>query len=373
MLQQLQNFLGVHVGGWIDTLLRELGDLDVESRLDLLQNFLVLLGRDKGDGQTLGTESTSSTDSVQVLVGLSRQVVVDGQVDTLDIDTSTEDIGGDTDTLVELLKGLVSGDSLLLLQTGVDSNGWEVTSTQQLVQLNSSLGRSDEDDDLVELQGVQQVSQLLVLLGLLQFEVVLLQTVQGQLGLIVDVNLQWGLHELLTNRTDLLGQSGREHHHLLLVRGVSEDVLDISSHVQGLQDLVTLIDDEGLDVVQTNALLLHESVQSTGSSDYNVRTGLFVLQLLQVSSDWSTTVEDIGLDVRHVLGETSVLVTDLVSQFSGVTDDQGGDLTGNRLQLLQSGQDKDGGFTQTGLGLTQDIGTQDRLGDTDLLNWNVSE
>lgn len=306
---------------------------------------------------------------MQVLVSLVWQVIVDGQVDSLDIDTSTENISGDTNTLVELLEGLVSGDSLVLLHSRVDGNRREVTSTQQLVQLVGSRGGLDEDDDLVELQRVQQVRQLLVLLVLSQLDVVLLQTVQGQLGLVVNIDLQGALHELLADGTDLLGQSSREHHHLFLVRSVSEDVLDISSHVQGVQDLVTLINDEGLDVVQTDTLLLHKSVQSTWGSDDNVGTSLLVLQLLQVSGDRGTTVEDFGLHIRHVLGETSVLVTDLVSQLSGVTDDQGGDLTWNWVQLLQSRQDENGSLTQTRLGLTQDVSTQDRLGDTDLLNW----
>lgn len=360
--------LGVHVCRWVNTLLWEVRNLDIESRLDLLQDLLVFLAGDERNSQTLGTESTGSTDSVQVLVGLAWQVVVDSQVNSLDIDTSTEDISRNTDTLVELLERLVSSNSLLLLHGRVDSNGWEVTSTQQLVQFVSSQGRLDEDNNLVELQGVQQVGQLLVLFFLVQLDVVLLQTVQGQLGFVVNIDFQGALHELLADWTNVLRQSSREHHHLLLVRRVSEDVLNVSSHVQGLQDLVTLINDEGLDVVQTDTLLLDKSVQSTWSGNDNVRTGLLVLQLLQVSGHWSTTVEDLGLDIRHVLGETSVLVTDLVGQLSGVTDDQSGDLTWNWVQLLQSGQDEHGSLTQTRLGLTQNVSTQDGLRDTDLLD-----
>lgn len=360
--------LGVHVGGRVNAFLGELGNLDVESGLDLLQDLLFLLGRHKGHGQTLGTESTGSADSVQVLVSLGGQVVVDGQVDSLDIDTSTEDVGGHTDTLVELLEGLVSGDSFLLSQAGVNGDGGEVASTQQLVQLVGSVGRLDKDDDLVELQGVQQVRQLSVLVLLLQLEVVLLQAVQGQLCLVIDVDLQRRLHELLTNGTDLLRQGGREHHHLFLVRSVSEDVLHVSSHVQRLQNLVTLVNDERLHVVQTDALLGNKSVQSTGSGHHNVWACVLVLQLFQVARNRDTTVEDVSLHVWHVLRETGIFVTDLVCQFSGVTDHQGGDLTGNRVQLLQRGQHENGSFTQTGLGLAQDIGTQNRLGDTDLLN-----
>lgn len=44
--------------------------------------------------------------------------------------------------------------------------------------------------DLVELEVVEQVVELSVLLLLLELEEVLLQTVQGELGLVVDVDLE---------------------------------------------------------------------------------------------------------------------------------------------------------------------------------------
>ena len=53
---------------------------------------------------------------MQVRVGIGRHVVVDGQVDTLNVDTTAENVGGDTDTLVELLELLVAFDTGLLLE-----------------------------------------------------------------------------------------------------------------------------------------------------------------------------------------------------------------------------------------------------------------
>jgi len=53
------------VGGSLDVL-GEIGNSNNESLLDLLEYFLVLVVSHKGDTKTLGTESSSSTDSVQV-------------------------------------------------------------------------------------------------------------------------------------------------------------------------------------------------------------------------------------------------------------------------------------------------------------------
>lgn len=84
---------------------------NLEALLNLLENLLIILVADEGDGETLGSETTGTTDTVQVGVGIGGQIVVDSQVDTLDIDTTTEDVSGNTDTLVELLEFLVTLDT----------------------------------------------------------------------------------------------------------------------------------------------------------------------------------------------------------------------------------------------------------------------
>ncbi|KAH3685471.1 hypothetical protein WICPIJ_003554 [Wickerhamomyces pijperi] len=190
--------LNVHVSRWINTAFWELGNLDIESGLDISQDLLISFRGDKGNSQTLGTESTSSTDSV----------------------------------------------------------------------------------------------------------------------------------------SDLLGQSGREEHDLLFVRSGTEDLLDVTSHGNTFQHLVTLVNDEVLDVVQSDGLVSQQGVQTAWCGNNNVWSGLWVLQQLGVVLDWSTTVENSSADFWHVLGETLVFVTDLVGQFTGVTDDNGGDFTSDWFELL---------------------------------------
>lgn len=86
-------------------------NLSREAVLDLLQDLLVLLAADERDGQTLGAKATGTTNTVKVRVGLGGQVVVDGNIDTLNINTTAEDVGGNTDTTVELLELLVAFDT----------------------------------------------------------------------------------------------------------------------------------------------------------------------------------------------------------------------------------------------------------------------
>jgi len=113
----------------------------------------------------------------------------------------------------------------------VNGNTWKVALRQQSVQLRCSLGALDEDDDLIELQLVEEVIQLPVLLFLVEFDIVLLETVQGELGLVIHIDLERRLHKLLANRSDLLRESSGKHHHLLLLRSGTENLLYITTHV----------------------------------------------------------------------------------------------------------------------------------------------
>lgn len=240
--------LVVHVGAGVDTLLRELGEGDLEALLDRLQNSLVLGAANERDTETLGSETTGTTDTVEVRVSLVGHIIVNGDVDTLNINTTTEDISGHTDTGLEVLELLVALDTsllsaqrsctliegylpLLLTNTRVNRSTGEVALAQKLVKLCATQSRANEDDNLVELQLVKKVIELPVLLALIELHVVLLQTVQSQLLLVIDVDFERVLHELLAGLADLLRQGGGEHHHLLVGGRRAEDGLYVIAHI----------------------------------------------------------------------------------------------------------------------------------------------
>lgn len=114
-----------------------------------------------------------------------------------------------------------------------------------------------------------------------------------------------------------------------------------------IEHLVTLIEDEDLARSKVEVLVTDKRVQATWGSDDDVWVGLLVLEELGVGLDWSSSVEDGGLDLWHVLAESGVLVLDLVCQLTGVAHDQDRALAGNWLNLLEGGEDEDGGLTET--------------------------
>ena len=113
----------------------------------------------------------------------------------------------------------------------MDRDAREVAFAEKPIELGGTAGALNENDDLIELEIVEEIIKLSILFTFVELDIVLLQPVEGELGLIIDVNLQGILHELLADGSDLLRESGGEHHNLLLGRGGSEDILNVAAHV----------------------------------------------------------------------------------------------------------------------------------------------
>ena len=127
---------------------------------------------------------------MEVRVGGGGHVVVDNDVDALDVNAAAEDVGGNHDALLEVLEELVLLEPLLLLHAGVNGDGGEVALNEEVVELAGAGHGLDEDDNLVELEGVEEVAELPVLLVLGELDKVLLQAVEGELLLVINQDLQ---------------------------------------------------------------------------------------------------------------------------------------------------------------------------------------
>src|SRR4051812_14860791 len=142
---------------------------NLESLFNGLQHLLVCLRAHERDRETLGTEATRTTNAVKVGVRISRKVVIDGKVNPFNVDTPTKHVGGNADSLVELLEFFITLNTIasvsyqaidyavlsipfLLAHTRVDCDRWEITFTQKLVEFRSSDCALHENDDLVKLE-----------------------------------------------------------------------------------------------------------------------------------------------------------------------------------------------------------------------------
>ena len=190
----------------------------------------------------------------------------------------------------------------------MDSDTGKVALAQELVKFGSTKSTLDENDDLVEFEVVQQLIELTILLAFTELDVVLLKTVKGKLGLVIDVNLQRVLHKLLADLASVLRKCGTEHHNLLLSGSGTENLLHVATHVCHLlvysyvadsckptnlvKHLVTLIQNELLDVAKSELLVADEGIHSTGRADDDVREGVLVSEQLDVFGNGCSSVKD---------------------------------------------------------------------------------
>ena len=145
---------------------------------------------------------------MQVLVRLSGHVEVDDDVDLFDVDSATKEISRDHDAVLALFEALIDLQPVRLRHRAEAGHTRELLTLDDLVELLGGGLRLGEDDDLVELEVVEQLDELLDLLGVLQLHEVLLEAVEGQLRVRVDVHLKGVLHEHLADLLGLIRQGG---------------------------------------------------------------------------------------------------------------------------------------------------------------------
>lgn len=141
-------------------------------------------------------------------------------------------------------------------------------------------------------------------------------------------------------------------------------------HTRLVQHLVTLVEDEVLEVGKTEMPVADKSINTTGCADDDVGVGVLVAKELDVLLDRCASVEDADLDVGQEFGKAVVLVPDLVGQLTSVAHDQnrGDTRLGLLVHLLQRSEDEDGCLSETGLGLAEDVVTKNGLRNGNLLD-----
>lgn len=295
---------------------RHLIDLGVVELLDLSEHGNIL-GGDEVDSNTLSAESTTSTDSVDVVLLGGGEIVVDDQRHLLDIDTSSEQVSGDEDsgrTGSELLHDDLSGGLVHVTVHGGDGEVSLVELLSEPVDLSS--GRAEDDglgngDGLVEItKGVE--FPLLLLDG----DVELSDTFQGQL-LLLDQDSDGITHELLGDLENIVGHGGGEKDNLGVSGEELEDVVHVLGETLG-KHLIGLVEGEDLDAVGLEESSVDHVEDSAGGTDDDVGTSL---ELGNVLLDGGTTDASVAVNV-HVVTEGDNDLLDLLGELSGGGENQ---------------------------------------------------
>lgn len=326
----------------------------MESALDAFEDLLVFFRGDEGNGLTLSFETSSSADSVHVVLSGSGHVEVDDQVDSFDIDTSSEEISHDQDSVLAFLELVVDTGTVFLFHLAVGVGVSVILFSEELREILSAVRLVHEDDELVEVDLGEQLQKNRDLLLFLDLQVVLVETVKHQLGAVLNEDFQLILEELSAGLLGFVRHGTTEHHDLLLAGQLVEDLLDVTSHLDTVEHAIALVDDEVFDVLSFDDFRasLEERHETAGGGDEDVR--LLGFECVDVDGFFDTTVDGLHLEVG-VLAETLEFARDLNRELTCVAQHDAAEWLRFRCQLVQHGQHEHCCLSRSCLRLAQNV------------------
>lgn len=194
--------------------------------LNLTHHADVVSGN-KVDGNTLSAETTTTTDTVDVVLAVGGKIVVDDQRNLLHINTTGQQVSGDQDTRGAGSEFLHNQITLRLIHVTVHGRDGEVTSSELVgkpVDLSAGVA---EDDSLGNGNSLVQIGEGVELpLFFLNGNVELLDTLKGKLVLL-DQDTDRVAHELGGDLEDILGHGSGQKDDLGGLGQELEDVVDL--------------------------------------------------------------------------------------------------------------------------------------------------
>ena len=311
-----------------------------------------IVGGDEVNRNTLPAETTATADTVNVVLPVGGEIVVDDQGNLLHVDTTGEQIGGDQNTGGTGAELLHDDITLALVHVSVHGGDGEVTGSELVgepVDLSAGVA---EDDGLSNGDGLVKIGEGVQLpVFLLDGDVELLDTFKGEFVLL-DENTDGVAHELGGDLEHILGHGGREEDNLGGLREELEDIVDLLGET-ARQHLVGLIKDEHLHAVGLEDTALDHVVDTAGGTDDDLGA---VLEGLHVIPDAGAANAGVALDLHEVTdGDHNLL--DLLGQLAGGGEDESLAGLDVRVDLLENGDGEGGGLAGTGLGLGDHVVT----------------
>jgi hypothetical protein len=275
---------------------------------------------EESSGNTSVSSTAGTTNTMDVVVNVGREIIVDDVGDVGNIETTSSHSSSDEDGATTVSEELQSTLTLALGSVTVNGSGREVLVDEEVGQRVCHALGLDENESQTASMSVKNVKQNGTLVDILDVLDLLGDVLRG------GTNTTNGkedvvLEEVTSEHLDVAGEGGREHQSLALGNSGHVLTLDNASNL-GLEThvkhAISLIEDEVLDVAQGDATSLYEIDQSTRGSNKQITT---TLNLAKLRANIGTTVDDTRSDPGSV-GKLARLFVDLRNQFSGGSQDQ---------------------------------------------------
>ncbi|CAH0053234.1 unnamed protein product [Clonostachys solani] len=304
----------------------------LEEGWDLLVGFLEELHKlsddttvatvEEGSGNTRVSSTTSTTNTVDVVVNVSRQVIVDDVGDIGDIETTGSNCSGNEDGAASISEEFEGTLTFTLGTITVNGGGREVLVNEEIGErVRHALGLN-EDEGQAAGMGVENIKENRALVNVFNVLNALSDVLRGRTDTSNgEENIV--LEEIPSEHLDIAGEGGREHQSLAVGNGGHILTLDNAADLRletHVQHTISLVKNQVLDVAKGDATTLYEIDQSSGGSNKQIAA---TLNLTELRANISTTVDDARSNPGSV-GEFSRLIINLRDQFSGRGENQRG-------------------------------------------------
>lgn len=295
---------------------RHFDDLGLVVLLGFLKELSVT-GHDEVDGDTLSTETSGTSDSVDVALLLEGEIVVDDQVDLVDIDTTGKHIGGDEHSGGTRSERSHDQVTVLLGHFSVHGRNGHVLFSELLFEFFDSLLGVAVDDSLGDFDVVVQFNQSVELpFFSIKCNVELLDTIEGKV-VVLHKDDSGVTHELLGDFENFRSHGGREEGDLDVVGELLEDLVDLVLETSS-EHFVGFVEDEELELIGVQETLLNHFEDSSGSTNDDLDT---VTESLLVFLGIGTTSACVNGDLQ-VFSQEHDNIDNLLSQFSDWSNDE---------------------------------------------------
>lgn len=273
--------------------------------------------RDTGVSSTTGT-----TDTVNIVVNVGWQIIVDHMGDIGNVESTGSNSGSHQDgaaAVTEVLKGTLT---LTLSAVTVNGSGWEVLVDEEFGQrISHTLGLDENEcqSSAVSVQDVKQDGAFIVVLNILD----LLGDVLGSGTDTADGKEDVVLQEITGEHLDVAWEGGREHEgltasnwgHVFTFDNAAD--LRLETHVK---HTISLIKDKVLDVAERDAATLNQVDKTAGSGKEKVTT---TLNLAKLGANISSSIDNTRANPGAV-SKLPSLIVDLRDKLTGRSQDERG-------------------------------------------------
>lgn len=291
---------------------------------EFLDDVLVASVEERGTDSDV-TSTTRATNTMNIVVDVAGQVVVDDVSDVGDIQATSGDSSSNHDRSLSSPEGMQGVLTLPLGAVTVDGGGRHVVAVEEVAEhVGHTLGL-DENEGEAELvsrltgQDIEKDAALVVVLNVFD----LLGDVLAGGADTTNAEENVILQEITGKHLDVAREGGAEHEGLPVLNAGHIFTLDNSTNLRfetHVQHAISLIEDEILDVGKADAAALNEIDEATRGGGEEVTALLDEAELL---IDIGSTIHDSRADPRSIRKFASLLVN-LRNEFTGRGEDEGG-------------------------------------------------